>query len=151
MIRSPPQVTTHKRIRSPGKTTFLKFMLTWLISARQVVLLCTGIDNYLFYCGQVYVKSALDGFRDLPERQNTRYFPIWTLIDVDYQKSNPPLGGSSGVWPIQASPPDPVRWDCWLKRNNAALLGMPVWSMRELVKGYAFISFSSRHSIEVCR
>ena len=42
-LRSLPCATTHQRI-FPGKTTFLKFMLARLISARQVVLLCDSSE-----------------------------------------------------------------------------------------------------------
>ena len=49
VIRPPPRVTTHQRTRSPGKTTFLNFMLTRLISAGQLVLLCEDSEFHLFY------------------------------------------------------------------------------------------------------
>ena len=155
---SPASVRLYVQIPSPchsssdhtfsGKTTFLKFMLAWLISVDQVVLLCTADDNYLFYCGQVYVRSTSVGFRGLPVRQNVEYFPIWALIDMDYKKSDPHIRADSDIWPIQASSPNPVRWAPWVKQNGAALLGMPVWSMRELKEGCGLSLFSSLRSIE---
>ncbi len=140
-LRSLPCATTHQRI-FPGKTTFLKFMLARLISARQVVLLCDSSDVHLFYRGQVYFRSAMFGFGGLPKRRRTPYCPIWALIDMDYQHQGPPITGSSNIWPIQASSPDPARWKHWHKQNGAALLGLPPWNMEELMKGYVFSLFS---------
>ena len=136
--RSFPRAATHQRIRSPGKTTFLKFMLARLILARQVVVLCDNGSNYLFYAGTVYSRPADDGgFKNLPTNQNVRYFPVWALIDVDYENKGPSVG-SRNVWPIQTCPPYPSRWKAWCKQNGAAVLGMPLWTSQELVKWYAF-------------
>ncbi len=65
-LRSLHCATTQQRI-SPGKTTFLKFMLARLISDRQVVLLCDSTHAYLFYLGQVYFRLTTFGFEDLPK------------------------------------------------------------------------------------
>jgi len=45
MTKSPPRGTTHQPTSALGETTFLKFMLARLISARTVMLLCdaTGV------------------------------------------------------------------------------------------------------------
>ena len=137
MTRSSPRTTTHRHVRPPGKTTFLKFMLARLISTRQVVVLCDNRRSYLFYAGTVYSRSAEFGFMNLPERQATRYFPVWALIDVDFENRGPNLA-STNVWPIQASCPNPVLWHAWRKQHRAALLGMPLWSMEELMAGYVF-------------
>ena len=88
-VLTVPCATTHQHI-SPGKTTFLKFMFMQLISARQVILLCDSTDVRLFYCGQVYPWLMMFGFRNLPKHQGALYFPIWALIDVDYQGQGPP-------------------------------------------------------------
>jgi hypothetical protein len=117
-------------------------MLVRLISARQVVLLWDSSRAYLFYRGQVYFRSTVFGFEDLPEHQRTPYCPIWALIDMDYQYQGPPITGSSNIWPIQASSPDPVRWKHWRKQNRAALLGLPPWNMEELMEGYVFSLFA---------
>ncbi len=87
-LRSLPCATTHQHI-SPGKTTFLKFMLMWLVSAHQVVLLCDSTDIHLFYHGQVYFWLMESGFRYLPGHKGTLYYPIWALIDVDFQDHGP--------------------------------------------------------------
>ena len=142
MTRSPPRATTHPRICSPGKTIFLNYVLVRLISARQVVLICDEYKTHLFYCGQVYSRSAGSGLEDLPECLQTQYFPIWALIDVDYQKQGPPFSRRSNIWPVQASSPNPVRWDAWRKQSQAYVLGMPLWNKEELVKGYVFSMFS---------
>ena len=91
MIRSPPRATTHWRIHSQGKTAFLNFTLTQLISAGQVVLLCNTSKIYLFYCGQVYSRLTASGFDELPIRKGTPYCLIWTLIDADFKNEGPPL------------------------------------------------------------
>jgi hypothetical protein len=139
---APPLMTTHRRIHSPGKTTFLKFMLARLISARQVVLLCDNGMVYLFYCGKVYSQQTESGFQGLPRRQRTRYCPIWALIDVGFGDQGPPVSLSSNMWPIQTTSPNPRRYKSWRKQNGAALLGMRIWEMEELIEGYVFSLFS---------
>ena len=141
MTTSSPCATAHWPIHSPGKNTFLKFMLVRLISARQVVLLCKNSDVYLFYHGQVYHRLGEPGFNNLPECQSRSYYPIWTLIHAE-PIQEPPVWGSSNIWPIQTSSPNPLRWDGWSRRYGAAVLGMPLWDMEELMEGYVF-SFSS--------
>ena len=130
--------TTHRWICTPGKSTFLFFILARLFSAQQVVLLCEDPKTYLFYCGKVYRRSAKLGFLDLPKNPNRRYWPIPALIDADFGERGPPLSRITNVWPIQASSPKPVRWKSWVKQYNAATLVMPLWSTEELMKGYVF-------------
>jgi len=121
---------------------FLKFMLARLISDRQVVLLYDTYTAFLFFHGKVYSRPTQCGFGDLPRRKGALYCPIWALIDVDYLDHGPPITGSDNTWPIQASPPDPIRWNSWSKQNEATLLGMPLWEMDELMEGYVFSVFS---------
>ena len=132
---SPPCTATHRCIYSLGKSTFLNFMLAQLISAHQVVLVCKSSETHLFYHGQVYSRSTGAGLCGLPTRQQTRYCPIWALIDVDYQDRGPPIDDGSNIWPIQVSSPKPVRWKSWSKQNGAAQLGMSLWSIEELTEG----------------
>ena len=144
-------MTTHRRIYFPGKSNFLTFLLVWLISSRQVVLLYTNSTVRLFYDGQVYSQSK---FENLPQNQHTEYFPIWTLIDADFLKQEHPLGRGQNVWPIQASCSNPDRFDAWHKQFGAAVFGMDVWDMPELMAGYVFSLFSflpSRSSLTVLR
>ena len=109
---------------------FQMFMLARLLSAHQVVLLCDNAIIYLFFRRKVYYQSA-ESYIVLPQSRH----PIWTLIDVDYQDREPPntITDSRSIWPIQTSP---VRWKNWRKQTKAAMLGMPLWTMEELVKGY---------------
>jgi len=112
-------------------------MLARLIASRQVVILCDNDEAYLFFHGQVYNHSMDDRpFRYLPKHKHIPYCPILALIDVDYVKREPPIKSSVNIWPIQASSPNPVRWKVWSKQNNAALLGMPAWSVDELAEAY---------------
>ena len=138
MTRSPLHTMTHRPVRSPGKTTFQMFTLARLLSAHQVVLLCDNSELYLFFRRKVYNQSA-ESRIVLPQSR----YPIWALIDVDYQDREPPyaLTGSASVWPIQTSPPNPVRWKNWAKQTGAAILGMPLWTMEELIEGYVFSWF----------
>jgi len=110
-------------------------MLIRLLSAGQVVLLCDNNDIWLFYRGKVYFRPVDSGFRFLPHKGP--YRPIWALIDVDYTDRGPPFQRSSDVWPIQASSPNPARWKSWRKQNQAALWGMPLWEVEDLLQGYA--------------
>jgi len=138
MTRPPPRATTHWHIYPPGKTTFLKFMLKQLLSARQVVLLCDNNDVWLFFRGKVYFRPVDSGFRYLPRRE--AYCPIWALIDVDLKDGGAPFQRSSNIWPIQTSSPRPARWKSWRKQYQAALWGMPLWEIEDLMQGYAFRS-----------
>ena len=145
MTRSPARVVSQCRIRCPGKTTFLKFTLTRLISERQVIVLCDNSEIYLFYQGKVYFRPETSGFEGLPEHQQTRYCPIWALIDVDYKGRESSITRRVNIWPIQASPSNPILWKAWLKQQEGALLGLPPWNMEDLMEGYVFslISFSA--------
>ena len=142
MTESPPHSAAYRRICSPGKTTFLKFLLTRLLVAEQVVLLYDNINAYLFYHGTVYFQLVNDGFGPLPEPNPASYRPVWALMDVDPNDRDPYISGDLDMWPIQVSPPNPVRWRNWSKQLGAALFGMPLWSPEDLVKGYAFSLFS---------
>ena len=142
MTRSTPRATTHLHACSPGKTIFLKFMLARLISAGQVALLYKTPKIYLFYRGGVYSQNKSEGFNYLPWRPRTGYCPIWALIDGDYEGEGISLGGDSAIWPIHATSPNPKRWKEWLKQNNGAILGMPLWNVEELVEGCVFSLFS---------
>ena len=89
----------------------------------------------LFFRGKVYTRKVESGFGDLPERQ-LKYCPIWTLVDMDFAPGEPPLDRGDDVWPIQATSPKPVRWRGWAKQHSAPVLGMPLWDMEELMKGF---------------
>ena len=117
---------------------FQMFMLARLLSAHQVVLLCDNYKLFLFFRRQVYYQST-GSYITLPQSP----YPIWSLIDVDFQDQGPPydITGDRYVWPIQTSSPNPVRWHCWTKQIGAAILGMPLWTMEELIEGYVFSLF----------
>jgi hypothetical protein len=138
----PPRATTNRHIHSPGKTTFLNFLLARLISARQVVLLYGVSGIRLFFKGRVYSRPAVYGFGSLPRRPGAQYSPIWMLTDIDNKSEALPFPTGLKVWPIQASSPNPARWKVWQKQYGAALWGMPLWDMKELMEGYAFSLFS---------
>ena len=104
---------TSPAICSAGKTIFLKFLLVRLISAHQVVLLCDSGDAWLFYNGRVYLQLVRSGFKNLPRYKPSSYRPVWTLVDVDFKITEPPVKNSN-VWPIQSSPPDSIRWKSWV-------------------------------------
>ncbi|KAF9779833.1 hypothetical protein BJ322DRAFT_344792 [Thelephora terrestris] len=119
-----------------GKTTFLKFMLARLISNGQVVLLFDNARAHLFYRGQVHYRVMTDVIDGLPRLTRPgRKSPIWTLVDADIYPLGPPVGGNRDIWPIHATSPKRDRWKVWRKMNDAALWGMPKWSMEELIRG----------------
>ena len=111
-------------------------MLVRLISAHQVVLLCDSENLFLFYAGQTYSRPAAIGFGGLPERLHTSYYPVWALIDVDFQDRGPGIESHSDIWPIQTSSPKPQRWRSWSKQFGAVVLGMPLWNIKDLMMGY---------------
>jgi len=153
MNRPPPCATAHRWIRSPGKTTFLTLMLVRLVSAHQVVFYCNPNEIFLFYRGEVYTRSTQSGFKGLPRVPGVSYCPVWALINMDYEDKPPPITELSKIWPILASSPRPVRWKQWHKQNRAALLGMPLWSMWELMMGYVVALFpqAPRYQSRPCR
>jgi len=132
---------SHRSIRSSGKSSFLKFLLAWLLSDGQVVLLCNNDQSYLFYRDKVYNRKTSLGFLHLPVHIMAPNRTIWTVIDVDYLNGGPPIRSDPIAWPIQASSPVPIRWKSWHKQLKAALWGMPLWSLEELIEGYALSSF----------
>ena len=93
---------------------------------------------YLFYRGRVYSRLAMYGFAELPRRRKMVYCPIWALIDTDMKNEEPPIPSSPVIWPVQAISPRPALWKAWSKQTGACLLGMPLWDIEELVKGYVF-------------
>jgi hypothetical protein len=115
-------------------------MLVQLISADQVVLLYDTSETYLFYSGEVYEQPRQSGFKNLPENHRP-HFPVWALIDMDFGDRGPPITSSSDIWPVQASS-NSVQWKSWSKQFGAAELGMPLWNMEELMKGYVSSFFS---------
>jgi len=141
MTSSVSRATTHERIFTPGKSTFLFFVLARLFSTHQVALLCNTTWAYLFYRGKVYRRPATNGFWDLPENPERLYSPIFALIDVGCGDQGPNLGRDANVWPIQVSSPNPAQWKHWIGQNRAAALGMPLWSTEELMQGYVFSLF----------
>jgi len=156
MTRSPPRVTTNWHTCSSQKTTFLKLMLTQLISAGQVVLLYHSSELYLPYHGQVHFQPAVPGPWGLPTCRQAVYCPIWTLFDADFEGQGPQPGSNPDTWPIQATSPNPSQWKRWSKQTRATLLVMPLWNMEELIKGYVLVPpfchrSQSCDSIEVCR
>jgi len=141
VTRFPPCAATHRWIKSAGKTTFLTFMLVQLVSAHQVVIYCTPKECFLFYRGEVYTRSTKSGFENLPSGPGVSYCPVWALIDMDFKNKAPPIVRESNIWPIQASSQKPIQWESWLNQTGGALLGLPLWSMEELMIGYAFPLF----------
>lgn len=128
---------------SAGTTTFLKFVLAWLLSAHQVVLLCGDSETHVFYRGTMYLRQMEPlGFGNLPLHKLGVYCPVWTLIDVEYWDRGPPFLGSAIVWPVQTGSPVLIRFKLWSKQVDAALLGVPLWSLKELVEGYVFFTRS---------
>ena len=110
-------------------------MLTRLLSERQVVVLCDNSKVYLFYKGKVYFRPETSGFEGLPQRRRAQYFPVWTLIDLDFLDRGPHITRAAHIWPVQASPLDPIRWKSWTNQYRAPRLGMPPWNTEDLIKG----------------
>jgi len=127
------------------------FLLVRLLSLDQPVLLRSIDTALLFYHGTVYSRPAEDAFKNLPGVQDDlpedeEYFPVWALID-EGSKDGPAISRSMNIWPIQASSPLPDRYKSWRKKTGASLLGMPLWNMTELNKGYVLSSLVLSKSI----
>jgi len=137
-----PRGNSLAHTRPQGKTTFLKFLLAWLLSAHQAAILCDNDFIYLFYHGKVYSRPAVSAFKNAPRHKTSPYYPIWTLIDMDFRDREAPVDDDLNIWPVQASPPNPIRWKSWRKQLGGALLGMPLWNREDLVHGYVLNLFS---------
>ena len=156
--KSSPHATTHRRTRFPGKTLFLDFMLARLISAKQIVLVYTASYVLLFYHGTVYTRRPAD-FSGVPRHRKHPFFFAWALIDADSSIQQPPICNLHYIWPIQASSPQPTRWQGWSKQRKAFVWGMPLWNMKELMQAYVLsapchlstMSFSRRSSLTALR
>ena len=133
-------------------------MLARLISAKQVVLIYTGSKVLLFYQGKVYRQRPAD-FSFVPRHKLDPFFLAWALIDADSEGQEPSIDSDHYIWPIQASPPQLIRWKAWSKQRSATLLGMPLWNMEELKEGYVLaaschlltVSFGRCSSLTVLR
>ena len=135
-------MATHRYFCPQGKTTFLKFLLVWLLSANQVAIWCDPDSIYLFYHGVVYSRPTASRFVNLPRHNTSDYYPIWAPIDMDSEKKEPPVRPNHAIWPVQASSPNPVRWEIWFKYLNGSKLGMPQWNRADLARAYVFDLFS---------
>ena len=109
-------------------------MLARLISAGQAVLLYTQSMLYLFHKEEVHRREG-DDFSHIPINKRDDNFAMWTLIDSG-TRAQPLIENWCRIWPIQVTPPNPIRWKAWRKQRDAALLGMPLWNMKELEEGY---------------
>jgi len=107
-------------------------MLVRLMAADQVVLLVNSSGLYLFYHGKVHFRKDRH-FQGIPKCRTT--YHVWTLVDADNLTEGPSFDFDSIIWPIQASSPNPDRFVGWVKQYEAPTLGMPLWSMEELIKG----------------
>ena len=63
---------------------------------------------------------------------------MWALIGEKFVNDGPAILPRYNVWPVQAVPPLPNQYESWRRKTGAALLGMPLWNMRELMAGYVF-------------
>ena len=61
-------------------------------------------------------------------------------MDMDLRKE-PPLEDKLNFWPIQTASQNHIRWASWRKQFGAALFGMPLWNIKELMEGYVSSSF----------
>jgi len=109
-------------------------MLVRLISAHQVIVQFNGVVTTLFKAGEVYTHQG-SGFAYIPVPREQSVITVWALIDVDWGETGAPLTEDLLIWPIQVSSPKPVRWRSWSKQFRAAIWGLPLWTLEELVYG----------------
>ena len=69
---------SYRRICSPGKSNFPKFVLAWLLSKQQVVLLCCSAHAYLFHRDMVYFQPTSLTFLGLPVHREHPNRCLWT-------------------------------------------------------------------------
>ena len=125
---------SHSPAHPLGKSTFLKFLLARLVSARQVVLFGDKTEFHLFYRGEVYKKARIG---DLPKLfRNMCFQPAWALIDGDCM-TEVPFTMSDRIWPILATYPQPIGRGSWCRQLSAPIWGMPKWNFEELMAWYA--------------
>jgi hypothetical protein len=126
-----------------GKTLFLFYLLVRLLQLRQVVLFTLdGNDLYLFYHGEVYTTTvaSLNTTQKLfrlpqPESQTSEVF-MWSLFDIREKQEPDLVLITHPCVPVQAAPPDSVRFRTWHKEFRPMHVGLPLWTRDELAKGY---------------
>lgn len=63
----------------------------------------------------------------------------WILIDCDINgvtPTHPVLVGKPGLFSIQSSSQNPIRYKSWVKEKDAPVLYMDPWTWSEIVIGY---------------
>lgn len=110
-------------------------MLICLITLRKTVVFRVEMETRLFYQNEVYTLPPLYNLRPLANHIND---VVWCLIDNDPEKTCPPnnlVVACNYLFPIQVSSPNRNRYDVWTKQCTATILGMPLWSKKDLEAG----------------
>ncbi|KAL5480206.1 hypothetical protein ACEPAI_1476 [Sanghuangporus weigelae] len=124
--------------RGVGKTTWLWFMLIYLLTLKKNVALHTKGRTYLFYHDRVYIASSGPDVTWPPSTAVRDR--IWCLIDSDERVGPPPSYLTSKdegrIFPVHAAPPNPARYYKWFKQRGGVVIGMPLWNEEEIIEGF---------------
>ncbi|KAL5482842.1 hypothetical protein ACEPAI_9437 [Sanghuangporus weigelae] len=121
-----------------GKTTWLWFMLIYLLTLKKNVALHTGGDTHLFYHDHVYIASS--GTKVTWPPSTAVRDRIWCLIDSDEHVGPPPIyltwKDEERIFPVHAASPNPARYYEWFKQRGGVIIGMPLWNEEEIIEGF---------------
>ncbi len=127
-----------------GKTLFLFYLLVRLLQLQQVVLFTLDGNNlYLFYHGKVYTTTMAllyttqRAYRlPQPKSQTSLKVFMWSLFDIHKKQEPDWVLITHPCLPVQAAPPDSIRFKIWRKEFQPMRVGLPLWTRDELAKGY---------------
>ncbi|KAK7684378.1 hypothetical protein QCA50_012325 [Cerrena zonata] len=114
-----------------GKSTWLWYMLICLITMRKTIVFRMQEETRLFYQNNVYIIPPL--YNLMPLAKHIKDI-VWCLIDNDWEKTCPPYNlvvPCNYLFPVQTSCSNRNR----SKKCTATVLGMPLWSKKELEAG----------------
>lgn len=121
----------------PGKSTWLYFLLVYLLARGDDILFYIPGRFLLFRGDQVHKSSHITV---VPKSTaSTPGSQTWCLIDPDGPLETPPrvLFEGGRLFPIQACSPNREKIQGWFKQRRPIVYGMPLWNRQDLLAGYA--------------
>ncbi len=110
------------------------YLLRILLMIDEPVVLAYGVYCRLFYKGRVYAPRSM-GYkldpRDLPRHSKSK--PMWLLADEAGEREMTLPLDDPLVFPVKTSVSHLGCAEAWATRRDAARIGIPLWSQRDLI------------------
>ncbi|RDX52886.1 hypothetical protein OH76DRAFT_1554083 [Lentinus brumalis] len=120
-----------------GKGFFVWYLLRILLMIDEPVVLAYGVYCRLFYKGRVYAPRSM-GYkldpRDLPRHSKSK--PMWLLADEAGEREMTLPLDDPLVFPVKTSVSHLGCAEAWATRRDAARIGIPLWSQRDLIDSF---------------